>query len=102
MQEEYGPFALDGEISTDFDQTLVFIVLGVEFLLECCQRMKTEYMYNTGSPGTQHVTVSPLKAVMTDESGFIQSSDLDPAPVFRFLPHPSSARNIKNMYLHKQ
>ncbi len=103
VQEEYGPFALNGDISTDFHQTLVFIMLGVEFLLEYCQRMKTkQYMYKTGSSGAQHTTVSPLKAVMTDESGFIQSSALDPASVFRFLPHPSSVRNIKNMYLHKQ
>lgn len=42
VQEEYGPFALNGDISTDFHQTLVFIMLGVELLLEYCQRVETK------------------------------------------------------------
>lgn len=36
VQQENGPLALDGDVSADLNKSFIFVVFGIELLLENC------------------------------------------------------------------
>lgn len=95
MQEKNGPLALDGDVPTNLNESLVLVVFGVELLLENLKDRETGLTSGTkkktgwvNSAVRQLGMELPLKAAMTGEEELALASRSCAASRF-FLEHPS-------------